>query len=261
MRSLICWLAAAFLASNAFAAEPAPTKWTVDGIEREALVFLPSISSESKPPVIIAFHGHGGNMRFAARGMAFQNAWPEAIVVYPQGLPTPGIILDREGQKPGWQNQAGQQQDRDLKFVDAILKTLREKYSIDENRIYATGFSNGGLFSYLLLSQRPDVFAAFAPGGAVLLPQVSLKRPRPVFHYGGQSDRLAPFEKQQATIDQIRKFSGCSDHGEPCGDNCTLYSSSKGALVETFIHPYGHFYPPAVTPLIVKFFQDHPRRS
>ena len=260
MRSLACWLGAVILASNALAAEPTPTKWTVDGVEREALVYLPSTSSKLKPPVIFAFHGHGGNMRFAGRGMAFQDSWPEAIVIYPQGLPTTGIILDREGKLPGWQNQAGQQQDRDLKFVDAILRTLRGKSSIDDNRIYATGFSNGGLFSYLLLSQRPDVFAAFAPGGAVLLSQVSLTRPRPVFHYGGQSDRLARFEKQQATIDQIRKFNGCSDHGEPCGDNCTLYSSSKGAPVETFIHPYGHFYPPAVTPLIVKFFQDHPRR-
>jgi polyhydroxybutyrate depolymerase len=261
MRSLICWLAAAFLVSSAFAAEPTPTKWMVDGVEREALVYLTSTSSKSKPPVIIAFHGHGGNMRFAARGMAFQNSWPEAIVVYPQGLPTPGIVLDHEGKLPGWQNQAGQQQDRDLKFIDAILKTLREKYSIDDNRIYATGFSNGGLFSYLLLSQRPDVFAAFAPGGAVLLPQVSLTRPRAVFHFGGQTDRLARFEKQQATMDQIRKFNGCADQGESCGENCTLYSSSKGAPLETFIHSGGHFYPPSVTPLIVKFFQDHPRRS
>jgi polyhydroxybutyrate depolymerase len=139
------------------------------------------------------------------------------------------------------------------------LKTLREKYSIDDNRIYATGFSNGGLFTYLLLSQRPDVFAAFAPGGAVLLPQVSLTKPRPVFHYGGRGDRLARFEKQQATIDQIRKFNGCSDQGDSCGENCTAYRCAKGADVATFIHSYGHFYPPAVTPLIIKFFKDHPR--
>ena len=156
------------------AAEPAPTKWTVDGVEREALVYLPSTASKSKPPVILAFHGHGGNMHFAASGMAFQNSWPEAIVGYPQGLPTPGIVMDFEGKKPGWQDQPGQQGNRDLKFVDAILKTLLEKYSIDESRIYTTGFSNGGLFNYLLLSQRTNVFAAFGPGGAVLLPQLSL---------------------------------------------------------------------------------------
>ncbi len=200
-------------------------------------------------------------MHFAARGMAFQAYWPEAIVVYPQGLPTPGIILDREGKQPGWQREAGQENDRDLKFVDAILATLREKYSVDENRIYATGFSNGGLFTYLLFSQRANVFAAFAPGGAVLLPQVAPTKSLPVLHYGGQSDQLARFDKQQATIDQLRKFNGCAEKGESCGANCTLYRSSKAAPVETFIHPLGHLYPPAVTPVIVKFFKENPRIS
>jgi polyhydroxybutyrate depolymerase len=260
MRSLSPWLIAAVCAvSSVLAAEPAPTKWTVDGVEREALVYLPSTSSKSKPPVIFAFHGHGGNMYFAARGMAFQNSWPEAIVVYPQGLPTPGIVMDLEGKQPGWQREAGQENDRDLKFVDAILKTLREKYSINDSRIYATGFSNGGLFTYLLLSQRANVFAAFAPGGAVLLPQVSLSQPRPVFHYGGKTDRLAKFEKQEATIEQLRKFNGCAGEGESCGTDCTIYNSTKRAPVSTFIHPLGHLYPPQVTPLIIKFFQDHPR--
>ena len=259
MRELSLWLAAGICAaSSVFAAEPAPTRWTMDGVEREALVYLPSSSNKSKPPVIFAFHGHGGNMHLAARGMAFQNYWPEAIVVYPQGLPTPGIVMDFEGKKPGWQREPGQEHDRDLKFIDAILKTLREKYSIDESRIYATGFSNGGLFSYLLLSQRANVFAAFAPGGAVLLPQVPLAQARPVFHFGGESDRLARFDKQQATIDQLRTFNACSAQGESCGSNCLLYRSAKGAPVATFIHSGGHFYPPSVTSLIVKFFQDHP---
>jgi polyhydroxybutyrate depolymerase len=260
MRSLTFWFAAAVcFASSTFAVEPTPTKWTVDGAQREALIFLPSKSSKAKAPVIFAFHGHGGNMQFAVRGMAFQNFWPEAIVIYPQGLPTPGIIMDQKGERPGWQREAGQQQDRDLKFVDAILATLREKYSADETRVYATGFSNGGLFTYLLLSQRPNLFAAFAPGGAVLLPSVKLTEARPVFHYGGKSDRLARFSRQQETIEQIRKFNGCAAKGEPCGSNCTIYSSSKGAPVATFIHPFGHVYPPPVTPLIVKFFQEYPR--
>src|SRR5436853_3890230 len=142
MRLLICSLTTALLTLSSFAAEPTPTTWMVDGVQREALVYVPSTSSKS--PVIFAFHGHGGNMHFAARGMAFQNAWPDAIVVYPEGLPTPGIVLDREGKKAGWQDYAGQENNRDLKFVDEMLKSLREKYSVDDSRIYATGFSNGG---------------------------------------------------------------------------------------------------------------------
>jgi len=84
------------------------TKWTVAGVEREALFYLPSTSSEFKPPVILALHGHRGNMYFAAHGMVFQDSWPEASVVYPQGLPTAGIVMAFEGKKPGWQREAGQ---------------------------------------------------------------------------------------------------------------------------------------------------------
>src|SRR5437868_15034169 len=210
MKTFGLWLiAGSFAATSALAAEPAPTKITVDGVQREALIYLPA-ASKSKPPVIFAFHGHGGNMHFAARGMAFQNFWPEAIVVYPQGLPTPGIVMDHEGKKPGWQRELGQENDRDLKFVDAMLASLREKYSIDESRVYATGFSNGGLFTYLLLSQRPNLFAGFAPGGAALMRSVPLTKPSPVFHYGGEQDQIARFSRQQQTIEQLRKFNGCA---------------------------------------------------
>jgi polyhydroxybutyrate depolymerase len=256
-----CIFAVALSVSPVVAQEPAPTKWNINGVQREALIFLPRTSGKTKVPVIFAFHGHGGNMRFAARGMAFQNFWPEAIVVYPQGLPTPGTILDQKGEKPGWQRGPGQEHDRDLKFVDVMIATLREKYSADDRRIYATGFSNGGLFTYLLWSQRADQFAAFAPGGAVLLPSVELTQPRPVLHFGGERDRLARFSKQQETIEKIRTFNQCVTQGESCGGHCTIYSSSKSAPLKTFIHPFGHIYPPPVTPIIIKFFQEHPRNS
>ena len=40
---------------------------------------------------------------------------------------------------------------------------------MDETRIYATGFSNGAGFTYLLWAARPTVFAAFAPVAGRLL--------------------------------------------------------------------------------------------
>ena len=100
-----------------------------DGVVQERIDRGPSAAARrgmissvfNGAPVILAFHGHGGNMYFAARGMTFQNQWPEAIVVYPQGLPTPGIILDGEGEKSGWQSGPGDQKDRDLAFFDAGL--------------------------------------------------------------------------------------------------------------------------------------------
>ena len=259
-RAILLFSALAFSAV-ASAREPIPMKWTIDGTEREALVFSPAANAASAA-VVFGFHGHGGNMRFAARGMHFQDAWPEAIVVYMQGLPGPSLIPGRDRTpRAGWQFRAGELNNRDLKFFDAVLKTLHEKYSVDDNRIYASGFSNGGIFTYLLWSERPDVFAALAPGGAVILPGVHVSKARSVLHYGGRRDRLVKFENQERTIEQLRRLNNCSASGKPCGEYCTFYPSSSATPVETVIYPAGHIYPPPVTALIIKFFQEHPRKS
>src|SRR4051812_1886788 len=76
------------------AADPVELKkvtWTVGTDTREALVYNPS---GSKKPVIFCWHGHGGTHTFAARKFGFHQLWPEAVVVYPQGLPTPAPLVD-----------------------------------------------------------------------------------------------------------------------------------------------------------------------
>src|SRR5579885_3164201 len=93
--------------------------WNVDGLQRMALVFAPQTSGAGeKHPLVFAFHGHGGNPRSISQGMHLQDLWPEAIVVYPQGLPARSRI-DPQGLRPGWQFGSGENADRDLKFFDA----------------------------------------------------------------------------------------------------------------------------------------------
>ncbi len=110
------------------------------------------------------------NMHGTAKLMHLQTLWPEAIVVYAQGLPTTAAH-DPQGQKPGWQTEAGQEGNRDLKLFDAMLSTLHQKYSVDDTRIYTTGFSNGGGFSYLLWAERGKIIAAI---GEVRWPTLSI---------------------------------------------------------------------------------------
>lgn len=78
----------------ALAGDPERVEWTVDGTRREALA---AVGSAEAPPLVFVFHGHGGTMRQAARSFALEKQWPEAVVVYPQGLPTPGRLSDPEG--------------------------------------------------------------------------------------------------------------------------------------------------------------------
>lgn len=82
-------------------------EWTVDGVAREAMVHVPLASVSGPRPLVFAFHGHGGTMTGFANRFAIHRKWPEAIVVYPQGLNTPGRITDKEGKRPGWQATFG----------------------------------------------------------------------------------------------------------------------------------------------------------
>jgi polyhydroxybutyrate depolymerase len=242
------------------AADPQPTDWTIDGVKREALVVAPATPTDH-PPLVFGWHGHGGSMRNAARSYHVHALWPEAVVVYPQGLNTPGKLTDPEGKKPGWQHAIGAQDDRDLKFFDALLAAMKEKYKIDENRVYSTGHSNGGGFTYLLAVGRPGTFAAIAPSAAAspaLLGETKYK-PAPVFHAAGEQDPLVKFEWQKQTIERVKVLNGCEATGTEWAKGCTLYKSSKGAPVVKFIHGGTHAYPTEAPELIVKFFKEHVR--
>ena len=239
---------------------PLRQEWTVDGVVRQALVVVPPEAQSNAVPVVFVFHGHGGTMNQAALKFAIHTQWPAALVVYLQGLNGPGHLVDREGKQPGWQLAAGEQGDRDLKFFDAVLATLQHDYRIDNKRIYATGHSNGGYFTYLLWAARGDRLAAVAPVAAAAGSLVTEFKPKPVLHIAGQNDPLVKFVWQEATMDRLRKLNGCGE-GQPWGGEpgCLLYPSKIGAPVVTWIHPGKHEFPPTAAALIVKFFKEQAR--
>jgi polyhydroxybutyrate depolymerase len=231
--------------------------WTVGGVEREALVFAPATAPKSGgSPLVFAFHGHGGTMRAVARRWRFDTAWPDAIVVYPQGLPSAGA-RDPEGKRPGWQRIPGELEDRDVKFFDAALAGLRKEYAVDDNRIYVVGFSNGGAFTYLLWDQRPETFAAVAPCGSLPKAEHKFATPKPVIIVSGEKDPRVTIDRQREAIERIRKVNGATADGKPAGGGRTIYESEAGMPVETFLHAGAHLLPPRAPKLIVEFFKQH----
>jgi len=234
----------------------------VDGVTREALVYAPASARTNNSPLVFVFHGHGGNARQAARSFHIDRQWPDAISVYPQGLNTPGALTDPEGRRAGWQNVPGAQGDRDLKFFDALVAWVKREYRVDERRIYSTGHSNGGGFTYLLWAERGDVFAAMAPSAAVAV-YVNRLKPKPVLHLAGEQDALVKYSWQQRMMAAERKLNGCSDTGNPYAPLTTLYPSAltTATPVVTFIHPGGHEFHRDAPALIVRFFKEHSRSN
>lgn len=243
-------------AATASASTPLQLTWTIDGVKREALVYPPAPTfAAAKAPVVFGFHGHGGSAK-SASNMGFQNLWPEAVVVYMQGIPTPSHI-DPEGKRNGWQAEPGDVGDRDLEFFDAVLATLHQRFSIDDRRIYVTGFSNGAIFSLLLWAERGKELAAIGVCAGILRPPAQLKLARPAINIGGRNDTVAVFALQEQTWQTERTVDGCSATPQACGPACNLYPSSKQAPVETIVHPGGHVYPPWASKRIVDFFRQH----
>ena len=226
------------------------TRWQVDGETREAIVYAPDATrSENPVPLVLSFHGFGDNMQNFQHTNVHE-AWPDAVVVYFQGLERRRGLL-------GWQVERDGV-DRDLKLVDVALGALRNRYEIDDDRIYATGFSNGGMFTYLLWAERPDLFAAFAPVGARLRPSVRPTRPKPLFHVAGMRDQVVRFSDQEAAIDVAIAVNGV-ETSSSCGDGCTVYGAGTLAPVRTWIHSGAHNYPRRTSEQIVAFFRNHVR--
>lgn len=241
------------------AAELLTREWKIDGVTREALLVVPTTAVTKPSPVVFGFHGHGGSMNNAARSFRMHEQWPDAIVVYMQGLPTPGQISDPEGKKTGWQREKGDQQDRDLKFFDAVLMSLKADYKVDEKQIYATGHSNGGSFTYLLWAERSDVFAAVAPSGAAALKIRNSLKPKPLLHVAGDNDPLVKYGWQKLMIDSVKKTNECGE-GVPWEEKCTQFPSKIGTPVVTLVTSNGHKFPEEAPALIVRFFKQHQQR-
>lgn len=238
--------------------------WQVDGDRREALVHVPPAASREPVPLVFVFHGHGGSMAGIARSFDLHTAWPEAVVVYPQGLPT-ATGRDPDGRRAGWQNRAGADGDRDLHFVDTMLAALQDELRIDPDRVHATGHSNGGGFTYLLLAQRSEVFASVAPsaagaGGAAPLRNAGAAPPRPVLHLAGRRDTVVPFAQQQRTIAALI---AAHDAGPaepwPAVPGVQLHRAADGGHVATLLHDGTHRFPAAAPATITRFFQATPR--
>jgi polyhydroxybutyrate depolymerase len=245
---MVACLLASFLFSG-----PVTKTFNVDGVERTAIIY-PS-DSAAPAPVVFFFHGHFGKAQASAREGRIRNAWPEATVVYPQGLITDSPLL---GKGTGWQRTFGDLGDRDLKFVDAMLASVKQDFHADPAKIYACGMSNGAFFTLLLLAARPNDFAAFASvagiGGTFLR---QLATPRPVMIVNGRADKLVPIAAAERTGNFLVRFYQAVQPGTKSGDFVWYDTKVGPRTLGVEVHDGGHIWPASADADIVQFFKAH----
>ena len=129
-----------------------------DGNAREYIVYIPaSYDGSTSYPLLFSFHGGGGtssdfintnDMRPIADTAGF-------IAIYPQAA------IDPDDGSFSWLHKAPTTHN-DIFFIEAIIDSLSTQYMIDNNRVYACGYSEGGIFSYELGCRLNNRIAAFS---------------------------------------------------------------------------------------------------
>ncbi|MHC1782348.1 MAG: PHB depolymerase family esterase [Anaerolineaceae bacterium] len=167
-----------------------------DGMDRTYILHIPTNYDSSKPtPMVLAFHGIGLDAGEMIRISKLNDQADAAgfIAVYPDGT----------GEKKSWNGghccgEAAKNNVDDVGFTRALIDDVSLLAKIDPARVYATGFSNGAIFTYRLGCELADRIAAIGPVSATqILDDQQACRPArsmPVIHFHGTADRLNPYD-------------------------------------------------------------------
>ena len=164
---------------------------TFDDMERTYILHVPDSYDGSQPvPLVLDFHGGGGNASTQMRTSEFSALADEKgfIVAYPNGTGR------HEDKLLTWNGgtccaYAVEHQIDDVGFIRAVIADIGGQYRIDPKRIYATGLSNGAIFSYRLACDASEIFAAIAPvAGTLNYIRCAPTQPVSVIHFHGTED-------------------------------------------------------------------------
>ena len=131
-----------------------------DGLTREYSIYVPaSYDGTTSFPLLFNFHGGGLNIasQISIVDMSSIADTANFIVVYPQARPDPS-----DGNSFNWIPKVPGTFD-DVPFISSLIDAIASNYEIDQNRIYACGYSLGGDMSFELACKLNNRIAAIAP--------------------------------------------------------------------------------------------------
>jgi len=263
----------------------------IDGAERSYILHLPSQYDGHSPlPLLLAFHGGGGNARQLLKSNALAALADREgfILVAPNGS---GRFRHRfltwnVGFGFGY---AMQHNIDDIGFVRQLIDQLEADLAIDRQRIFATGISNGGILCHFLAAHLAGRIAAIAPivatvggkksEGALMLMPPTPGGPVAVIAFNGMKDERIPYAggRQQksagepvyvASAEETQAFWATANHcsGPPASEahedeQYRVVSYRTGCagheVVQYQLLDQGHAWPGGKKP---RFFADAPSR-
>lgn len=259
-----------------------PETVTVEDANRTFLVHLPrGYNPKNKYPVVLILHDADNDALDMVRLSRFDATADEhgVIAVYPNalrrrwtnfeedsqqqnrggyggrhggmggGMGGGGMGRGRGGQGGGGGRGAGRRTSNDLAFFNAMLDQLDTEYSVDDNRVFATGFSDGGFMDFQLGCNLANRIAAIAPVGAEMAKSQEefcknwTFRPVALLMINGTEDPVLPYRGRSTapatisapdTAKDWAKTAGCSKSAQ----RTTLPPRASGGL-QTNVDSYG----------------------
>lgn len=210
-----------------------------DGLDREYNLYVPSsYDGLTAVPLMFNFHGFGGSasdymLEADMRSLAETDTF---ILVYPQGS-----CLDGSSHwnacPPGNGNKSNAD---DFGFVEALMNEISSQHNVDLERVYAAGYSNGGMMAYGLANYKSELIAALGSVSGSMLDCIGpASHPMPIVHLHGTSDGVIPYNgssdwsSTQSTLDHWISFNNTIT-------NPTFSSDNNGGLtIEHYVYDQG----------------------
>ena len=223
------------------------------GLTRTYRVHVPPGYNMAVPaPLLVALHGGSAATDLRANdadyGLVAKSDREGFIAVFPSGF-TPGGGKLATWNAGGCCGAARGQNVDDVGFIRQVVTNVFRQMSIDRDRIFAAGLSDGGMMAYRLACETPEVFRAVAsvagtdntrtcaPGNPVSVLHIHAKDdPRVPFAGGAGPDGPdrsgAPLASAAATVAKWAQLDGCAAQPrhilDKAGASCQAYSWCRG---------------------------------
>ena len=267
-------------------------------LQRKYRIHLPKTDDVNQIlPLVIVLHGYGDFPWLIEYYSGFSKLSDkhQFIAVYPQGT------RENQNGKFSWNagsccNPALENQVDDVKFIEDLIDSLLKTYPIDQNRIYLTGFSNGGMLTHRIASVIPQKITAAAVvagsvGGTIdgnkYYTIAKPKKALPIMMIHGENDTTVPFlggtnENNNATFTSFAESINfwvqnnmCNEEPDQtitsiyrhvifdCNERVEAYTIYQrehnwfGSLPDKMLHPFRPSFPASET--IWEFFDQAPQ--
>jgi polyhydroxybutyrate depolymerase len=161
---------------------------TSGGILRTYRLHMPVTAQQGVPtPVVLNFHAlaSNGQIQEDLSGLRPLSDREGFILVSPDGAGSPS----------GWNALLNESSGiDDVAFVNDLIDELQRNYCVDVRRVYATGFSSGGMMASRLGCELGSRIAAVAPVAGVYAPEELCAGVSPMLAIHGTGDTVVPFD-------------------------------------------------------------------